>query len=558
MPEPAVDRERAAIYAPFVLEAAPRLLSQLDREPHSVTYGSSDRDHWSWKFRDFPILMTQWAVLPIALLARLDLPGNPYRGSANLVEWARAALRVLCERQHKSGAWDSVGPNNQDHGGALGSIYYLVETARALGDALTNEDRARITGCIERAVRFAERSAEDHAFISNHHGLYALGWLVASEWLGDAALARRAEATVREILARQHADGFYCEYDGFDPGYETLGIQYLARYWERTRDENVLASLRRAVAFFAHAVHPDGSVGGAYGSRHTRLYFPAGFEILASEIPEAAGVAAFMRTRLARCEVVTPANVDAHNAYVVNLSYLHACAVTPSPLAPAAPPCESLRGERRFECGLVVVGTDTYYAVFAMQKGGVCRVHARATGELVYEDAGWVLQSGKRTYASQLLGLSRLEKGDEDGSAITRARFGLVRQEQLTPLRFVVLRLLNLTLFRSVALGNWIRRAVIERLITFAAEAPVSLERRVQFLEDRIEVHDTLRLESPLAVDALSLARGFTGIHMGSAKYFHASETARIEAPSTAGLAERLTRERACELRFSVNLPQRS
>ena len=80
------------------------------------------------------------------------------------------------------------------------------------------------------------------------------------------------------------------EYDGFDPGYETLGIQYLARYWEKTRDARVLASLRRAVAFFAHAVHPDGSVGGAYGSRHTRLYFPAGFEILAGEIPEAASV----------------------------------------------------------------------------------------------------------------------------------------------------------------------------------------------------------------------------------------------------------------------------
>lgn len=559
MAEFAVDRERAAIYAPFVLDAAPRLLSQLDREPHSVTYGSFDRDHWSWKFRDFPILMTQWAVLPIALLARLDLPGNPYRSSENLLEWARAALRVLCERQHKSGAWDTVGPNNQDHGGALGSIYYLVETARALGDALTNEDRARITGCTKRAVRFAERSAEDHAFISNHHGLFALGWLAASEWLGDAALARRAEATVREILARQHADGFYCEYNGFDPGYEALGIQYLARYWERTRDAGVLASLRRAVEFFAHAVHPDGSVGGAYGSRHTRLYFPAGFEILAAEIPEAAGVAAFMCARLARGEVVTPANVDSHNAYVVNLSYLHACSVTTSALAPAALPCESLRGERHFESGLLVAGTESYYAVFAMQKGGVCRVHARATGELAYEDAGSVLRSGENTYASQMLGLSRFgERSDEGADVITRARFGLVRQEQLTPFRFVVLRLLNLTLFRSAALGNWIRRAVIERLITATAEAPVSLERRVRFLDDRIEIHDTIRLKSPLAVDALSLARGFTGIHMGSAKYFHASQTARIETPSTAGLAERLTRERACELRFSVNLPQKS
>ena len=46
--------------------------------------------------------------------------------------------------------------------------------------------------------------------------------------------------------------------------------------------------------------------------------------------------------------------------------------------------------------------------------------------------------------------------------------------------------------------------------------------------------------------------RAFTGIHMGSAKYFHPSEMMAIEMPATAGLAERLTRERSCELRFCI------
>ena len=521
MAEIPVDPERAAAYAPFVLDAAPRLLSHLDREPYSVSYGSFDRDHWSWKFRDFPILMTQWAVLPVALLARMELPGSPYFGSEAMLVWARAALRVLCERQHASGAWDTVGPNNQDYGGTLGSAYYLVETARALGDALDDSDRARFTGCLERAVRFAQRSREDHAFVSNHQALYALGWHAAREWLGDAALARRAEQTLGAILARQHADGFYEEYGGFDPGYETLGIQYLARYWEKTRDARVLESLRRAVAFFAHAVHPDGSVGGAYGSRHTRLYFPAGFEILASELPEAAGVAAFMRGRLARGEVVTPANVDAHNAYVVNLSYLHSCSVTTRPKAAAPLPCDVLRGERLLSSGLLVAGADAYYAVFALSKGGACRVHARASGELAHEDAGWVLRDARGLHASQLSRskFARLPSGEYE----TRGALGVVQQEQLTPFRFLVLRALNLTLFRSEALGRWIRRRVIERLITRVPASPHRFARRVKLGPDVIELIDSL--ESPLgtAVASAELARDFTAIHMGSAKYFHAS-----------------------------------
>jgi hypothetical protein len=526
----AVDRERAAVYAPFVLGAAPRLLSHLDREPHSLTYGSFDRDHWSWKFRDFPILMTQWAVLPVALLARTDLPGSPYFGSARAIDWARAALRVLCERQHRSGAWDSVGPNNQDYGGALGSAYYLVETARALGDVLDDAERARITGCLERAARFAERSREDHGFVSNHHALYALGWRAAGDWLGDAELASRAEETIGAILARQHADGFYCEYDGFDPGYESLGIQYLARYWERTRDARVLDSLRRAVAFYAHAVHPDGSVGGAYGSRHTRLWFPAGFEILASEIPEAAAVAAFVRARLARGEVVTPANVDAHNAYVVNLSYLHACAVTTRALAPAALPCEALRGEKLFASGLLVAGTDAYYGVFALNKGGVCRVHARATGALAHEDAGWVVRDARGLHATQLgrSEFARLASGEYEA----RGKLGVARQEQLTPLRFLALRALNLTAFRSEALARWIRRLVVERLITRVQESPHRFSRRVKLGPDAVELHDAL--ESPPRDGSVTaeLARELTAIHMGSAKYFHLGELAGDAGPS--------------------------
>jgi hypothetical protein len=545
----AVDRARAAVYAPFVLGAAPRLLSDLDREPHSVSFGSFDRDHWGWKFRDFPILMTQWAVLPVALLARLDLPDSPYLGSEPLLAWARAALRVLCERQHPSGAWDSVGPNNQDYGGALGSAYYLVETAHALGDALDDAERERITGCLRRAVRFAQRSREDHAFVSNHQALYALGWHAAGAWLGDTSLAKRASETIDAILARQHADGFYCEYDGFDPGYETLGIQYLARYWEKTGEARVLDSLRRAVAFFAHAVHPDGSVGGAYGSRHTRLYFPAGFEILASEIPEAAGIAAFMRARLARGEVVTPANVDAQNAYVVNLSYLHACTASVPPLAPAPLPCEVLRETRLFSGGLLVAGTDAYYAVFAMNKGGVGRVHARS-GELAHEDAGWVLRDAQGLHATQLA--QSTFEARQDGDYEARGALGVVQQEQLTPLRFLVLRALNLTLFRSETLGRWIRRLVIERLITRVPVSPHRFARRVTLGPHAIELADSLASPASARVVGADLARDFTAIHMGSAKTFHPSSLAGGAPAGAPEAAGELARTGAAEARVVV------
>ena len=66
-------------------------------------------------------------------------------------------------------------------------------------------------------------------------------------------------------------------------------------------------------------------------------------------------------------------------------------------------------------------------------------------------------------------------------------------------------------------------------------------------------MHDTLRLADPLQVDSLELARTFTGIHMGSAKYFHPSESSAIALPLTNGLAQELTRARTCEVRFAIH-----
>ena len=254
---------------------------------------------------------------------------------------------------------------------------------------------------------------------------------------------------MHEIYAHQSADGFYEEYGGYDPGYESLGIDFLARIWARTRDATLLESLRRAVEFYSYSPNLDGSLGGATGSRHTRLWFPAGFERLASVLPQAAAVAAFMRARLAQGEVVTPANVDAQNLPVMLSSYLAACQPIDPPADAAPLPCESLRGAKGFASGTHVAGTQRYYAVAALHKGGTMRVVERERSRLVYEDAG----SGAaqrwphvRVAAPRTLTI----RSSDDGSAIVRASFGLVRQEQLTPGKFVVLRLLNLTLFRSL------------------------------------------------------------------------------------------------------------
>jgi len=308
-----LNAEKASLYAPEVLAQLPRLLSLLDREPDSITYGSCDRDHWCWKFRDFPVTTLQSAIYPLALLWRYPFPQNPCYRNQRVLGWIEAAVWNLCGRQHPNGAFDSVGPYTQDHGVSLYVVYNLTETLLLLKDELPTVLVDSIKNTVRQACRFALHSSEDYAFITNHQAFIALALLNAGELLGEAGLKERAEGIISQILQHQSEDGWYREYEGPDPGYESLGLFYLASYWQKTGSPRLLESMRRSVEFYSHCVHPDGGVGGIYGSRHTSLFYPAGFEILAAEIPMADAVARFVRERFRIGNVVTLAAVDPQN-----------------------------------------------------------------------------------------------------------------------------------------------------------------------------------------------------------------------------------------------------
>ncbi len=551
---------RAKGYAAAVLAQAPRLLGMLDREPHSPSYGSFDREHWAWKFRDFPLGMQQSAVYPAALLWRYPFPGSPCHGHPRLLEWICAAFAQTLDRQRDNGAWDAFAPNEQDAGPTLGILHGLAEAHRLLQENLPADLRQRFRRAFRRGCEFALRfrETETHAFVSNHWALFAVTYLNAAELLAEERFRRAAKAVIERILLCQSRDGWYEEYGGPDPGYESLGILHLAVYWQRTGRADLLASLRRAVAFYSHCVHPDGSVGGVYGSRHTSLYYPGGFEMLASEIPEAAAIAAYMAERMDRGNVVTPVSADAEN--LPSMIYANLEAALASREHPAAPPlpCETLEGVRTFAySGITVAGTERYYAVMNSKKGGVCRVFDKRSGKIAYEDAGYVVRAGRGTWISQRLGMGQSIATEDPEVTVCEAAFAEYRPLLPTPGRFLILRLLNLTLFRSATLGRWLRTRIVALLMGSSHPGPLRLRRTFRFLSDRVEMADCVWRSQPLQVNTVTLPRALTGIHMGSAKYFHPSELMPVPEPPVSAMAAELNRTGKARCEFTLQfLPE--
>jgi hypothetical protein len=182
------------------------------------------------------------------------------------------------------------------------------------------------------------------------------------------------------------------------------------------------------------------------------------------------------------------------------------------------------------------------------------RVHDRATGEILYEDAGYLVETSGGRWASQASGMDGAGARLDGSEVACWTSLGEVRQELLTPLRFLVLRLLNLTVFASPRVGKWIRRAVVARLITSRRSGPFELLRTVHFGEDELRFRDRLEPRGRGDVKRVVLTRTFTGIHMGSAKYFHPAELRSIPAVDVSGLAARLAAGEAAVNEFRIGV----
>jgi hypothetical protein len=544
----------------MVVGAAPRLLSALDREPHSATRGSFDREHWGWKFRDWPRGMLQNSIFPVAMLWRHPLPGSPYAGSPRVLEWVQLAMQTMMARQRPNGAVDAFAPNDQDPGVSLMAVYNITEALRIVRAHVSGELADQVAAMTRRACDFAFDRDESHGFVSNHWALFALAYQNAGSILDDARLTARGDEIIDRIRAEQSPEGWYREYEGPDPGYESLGIYYLAKYWTRAPSDRLLDSLTRSVAFYSHFVHPDGGVGGVYGSRHTSLYFPGGFELLADRVPMAHAIASFMAEHLGRGNSVTPAVTDVENLSPLLASYLDAAAhvVTADGDRVASDgrllPAFALAGARDFShAGIRVFGSPRYYAVWHGGKGGVCRIFDRAARAVVHEDAGYVIRSGSRRWITQLIGASSATFEDAT-SCVSSGVCTEWRQQVPTPFNFLLLRLLNLTVFRSPRLGNVVRNWIVKQLILTKVEGPFRFHRVVRFEETAAHFDDTIERTGAAVAEEVSWSSRLTGIHMGSSKYFHPSDLVASFGDERENHAPALNREGRLKRAFSVRL----
>jgi hypothetical protein len=94
------------LFAREALRQIPKILTLLDRNSHSPTYGCFDRNFWHYKMVDFPSGMAQEFVWPLALAYSINAPGNVYYQQQSLKRWAEAGILYAARSAHSDGSCD--------------------------------------------------------------------------------------------------------------------------------------------------------------------------------------------------------------------------------------------------------------------------------------------------------------------------------------------------------------------------------------------------------------------------------------------------------------------
>lgn len=513
----------SAVYASAILDQIPRVLSRMDRDPGSATAGCCDRTYWAWKFTDFPGSRFQEVACVLGFVHATDFPGNVYHRNANLLGWIALALRYWTTLQHRDGSFDEAYPNEHSLAATAFTTFYAGEALGFVGAALPPDVAAAARDTMRRAGDWLCANDETHGFLSNHLAAAAGALAHVAIQTGDARYRTRSDYFVERILARQSSEGWYDEYGGADPGYQTHGSFYLARLQELAPQPRLAESLARAVAFQALFIHPDLSLGGEYTSRNTQTYYPAAFEMLAPTIPAAAWIARTMRPAVGTAMAAGIRAVDAWNLQPMlnNLAFALRAALASqgTPVVPMEPGAQD-----DFlwlpKAGLGRFRRERYVAFAGASQGGVLKVFDRRTGALAYSDCGYVgrLAEGGRV-ASQHFDTARAAEAGP-GSLGLDTSFVRVKRPTMTPWLFLGFRLFSLTFGRSAALARWLKLALVRVLIYRKHPVSIVLRRTITFGESAVVIRDRIEGSDLPRLRELRWLPSFTTIHMGSARYF--------------------------------------
>lgn len=531
------------VYLKEMLLQISRILGQLNRNPSSSTYGSFDREYWHYKTTDFSCARKQEATLTLALLWNLKDKKNPYYQNNGLLAWINAAMQFWMRIQNKNGSFSEWYPNECSFGATAFSLYAATEILLEFKENI--KDFEKILKVFEKTGSWLAGRKEIRA--ENQEcgaiaGLFNLYLLTKDEKLKTAV-----DEKVKQLQKRQNREGWLNEYGGADIGYLSLAIDYLAKYYSKSKDEKALAVIKKALEFIQYFMHPNYTSGGEYGSRNTEYLIPSGFETVNEKVADT--IAFFIRKVLSLGKGIGLKALD--DRYLLYNGYTYLQAYINAKKARKAKFTFEEEFTKHFKnTGIYIKSTKKYYAVINYFKNSFRIISKTNKGHVLY-DAGLELNNDGEC----LQPLMQKKELDQDGDYVwTLGNFSKIPDIAMTPAKTIGVRAFQIVSGGGDRLNLFLKEKLRNMLITNAnAKRGYSYRRGFVFGSDHIRIID--EIEGQFKKVFVNTKSSYS--YVPSSRYFTAAElnneTKEISGNFQKIRIEREFNEEKTTLRWSEN-----
>ena len=400
-----------------------RILTFVDRDPKSITYGCCDRQYWHYKTIDFPNTRMQEAALSLVIVCKND---SRYKNE-KMLKIIESILNFWAYIQNRNGSFSEALPKENSFITTAFSSDAVLETIKIL-----NIKSEKLISALEKASRWL--LYRNDLEVSNHQAGTVKFLYSMYELTGKNEYKKASEEKLRKLLDTQSTEGWFPEYGGPDAGYLSLTINYLSSYYDMSKDNSVIEPIKKASEYLSHFFYPDGSFGGEVFSRNSELFFSAGQNLN---------------------------NLD--DRYFVWLSSLTKKLNTK--------PKNNF--EKYFEeSGIFVHSDKENYVICNLKKGGAIKIFKK--GKEIYSDCGLVGKHNRHVLTNCLYGDYKI-KFENNTSEISGYMYKF-KPMKLSPMKNSLIRLLA-----SLGFSDLIIRKAKDNLIRKRKQTKIRFERKIDF-----------------------------------------------------------------------------
>lgn len=497
----------------------PRLLSLIDRDITSDSFGMADRYYWAWGLIDFGNGSFQGISHGFSMLWKNNL--WPYdttqKQFINRIDSLFIGAKKLTK---KDGSLEEAFPNEGSFCVTALVSFDLLRTIDLLEDIIDQNLKSKWMHIVEPMIMFLIKSDETHGIISNHLATASSSLFRWHHLTNDAKAETRALELLKRILQYQSKEGWFKEYNGADPGYQSLCIYYMADIHIQRPDLELLKALRKSIQFLWHFAHPDGSFGGIYGSRCTRFYYPAGILALSDQITEASVLCSYMLDSIKKKRVITLSSIDEPNLTPTFNAYCWSAVLAQKKISKnidinTLPAFRDISFREYFsEAGLLIDKGEDYYSIIATGKGGVT-YHFKKNKPVII-NSGAIVKNRKGILGSNQTSGQVVFNDKQDLLTIISPILPMPKKLP-KPWQFLILRLFSLTIFRSIRFREKVKQMLVKKLIKGTNNWPLKNVREIK-LGRELSISDSL--EDKKGYELLTKIKFFIPIHMASQGYW--------------------------------------